>query len=299
MLSQTTTPADILRTVRRIDIRTKRLVDGILAGTYKSVFKGRGIEFSDIREYVAGDDIRAIDWNITARMHHPYVKEYQEERDLTLYLLFDISGSGSFGHRKEKRLFAAEAAASLLFSAAKNGDRTGLVLFSNGVERYVPPRKGRRHVLLLIREMLTRRPKDRTTDLAEALRFLQGAMRRKSIVVIVSDFLDERSSYQRRLAVMAKHHDVVCIRLVDSREIDLPSIGFVELEDEETGERLVVDTASPAFREAYPRLAASFREEQDRQFRKAGIDAITLKTGDDIGAALHALFAQKSRHRVW
>ncbi|MFA6089225.1 MAG: DUF58 domain-containing protein [Candidatus Woesearchaeota archaeon] len=286
---------EILKSIRKVEIKTKKLVEGLLSGSYKSVFKGRGIEFSEVREYVPGDDIRTIDWNVTAKMNHPYVKEFIEERDLTVYFLFDISASGEFGSKKEKKESAIEICASIMFSAINNNDRVGLLMFSDKVERYVPPRKGKRHVLSLIREMLYYESKNKTTNIYEALRFATRIIKRKSVIFLVSDFFDDSKDYKKYLSILKRRHDVIAINLRDEREFDIPNVGYIELEDEETGEQILVNTNDPMFLKNFKELSNKENKHLENTFKRQGIDMLMVKSGERFDAPLKRLFMLREK----
>lgn len=270
-------PPEVLSQIQRIHIRTFHVVDAAFAGEYESAFKGRGIEFEEVREYVPGDDIRLIDWNVTARTGHPHVKEFREERELTVVILVDLSRSGRFGSsRITKNELAAELAAVLAYSAIKNNDRVGLLLFTDEVEAYIPPRKGRGHVWRLIREVLTFQPKGKGTRLGEALDYVRRVVTQKAIVFILSDFLDE--DFERPLKVMRQRFDLVGISVVDPRELALPRVGLVELEDAESGETILVDTASATFQRDFERLRLADEAELQRVFRSCNVDHLVMRT---------------------
>jgi uncharacterized protein (DUF58 family) len=287
-------PQDVLRKIRRIEIRTKRLVSDVFSGEYQSVFKGRGIEFSEVREYLHGDDIRSIDWNVTARMGHPFVKKFEEERQLTVMFVVDASASERFGTvGRLKNEMAAELCAILAFSAARNNDRVGLIVFTDRIEKVVRPERGRRHALRVIRELLFFRPEGRGTDIPLALDYLASVVRRHAVVFLVSDFLDD--GFERSLAVANRRYDLIAVHVDDPRESELPSVGLLELEDPETGRRVAVDTSSAAFRERYRGLALSGREERARAFRRLGVDAISVTTGSDYVEPLERFFRMRER----
>jgi uncharacterized protein (DUF58 family) len=287
-------PAEILRKVRRIEIRTRRLVNESLAGEYHSVFKGRGMEFSEVREYQFGDDIRTIDWNVTSRMGHPYVKKHVEERELTVLLLVDVSGSGDFGTRRQfKREIQAEVCALLAFSAIKNNDRVGFMAFSDRIETFLRPRKGKDHVLRVIREVLYFKPQGRTTDIAMALEHMQRTITKRSVVFVVSDFLG--ADFARPLRVAARKHDVIAITVTDPREEDLPRIGLLELEDAETGDRVLVDSRDRKTREAFRRWGAERRAQREALFRSVGVDALELHTDRPYDVPLVRFFHLRAR----
>jgi uncharacterized protein (DUF58 family) len=277
--------------IRRIQIRTRAILESGIGGSYHAVFKGRGMEFAEVREYQAGDDVRIIDWNVTARMGAPYVKKFVEERDLTLLLLVDVSGSQGFGSRfLLKRDYAAELAAVLAFSAVANHDRVGAVLFSDRVEAYVPPGRGRDHALRIVRDLLALAPAGRGTDLAAALRFAQRVMKRRGIVAVLSDFQDQ--GYERALGILRRRHDVIALYLSDPRESELPAIGLMALLDPETGERMVVDTSDPAVRR---RLAVGALAPAILQ--RTGVDALALSTVESYERPLSAFFKTRERRR--
>ena len=268
-------PKEILQKIRRIEIQTRNLVNDVFSGEYHSVFRGRGMEFSEVREYQPGDSIRTIDWNVTARTGHPFVKKYVEERELTVILMVDASSSGEFGTcRKTKREISAEISALLAFSAIKNNDRVGLIIFTDQVEKFVPPKKGSKHVLRVIRELLYFRPHGRGTDIAAALDYLNRLTRRKAVVFLISDFLC--SGYERALRVANKRHDLVAISITDPREQTLPNVGFVELEDAETGERILRDTSDRSFRQSFTESSARLNRERTRQFAAMNVDAVNI-----------------------
>jgi len=283
-----------LKAVRRIEIRTNRLVSEGMGGEYKSVFKGRGMEFAEVREYVPGDDIRTIDWNVTARTGEPFVKRFAEERELTLMLLVDVSGSGAFGSGdRSKTELAAEVSAVLAFAAIRNNDRVGAILFTDRVERYIPPRRGRRHVLAVVRDLLGHRPQSRGTDIGGALTFLSHVAVKKAIVFLISDF--RASGFDRALRLAHRKHDVIAIHVRDPREETLPPVGLLSLEDAETGERRVVDTGSARVRDAWSEREIDRRRRLARQFRSSGIDSIELITTRPYDRPLLGFFRARER----
>lgn len=270
-------PKEVLRKIRRIEITTSRLVTDFLSGQYESVFKGRGIEFDEVREYQPGDEIRAIDWNVTARMGHPYVKKYVEERQLTVMLLLDASSSSHFGTTKRfKKELAAEVSAVLAFAAIKNNDRVGLIIFTDRIEKFVPPRKGLHHVLRVVREALYFNPKGKGTDIAGALRHLNNIISRRAIAFVISDFFAE--DFKKSLSIANKKHDVVAITITDPRESELPNAGIVELVDAETGKRHMIDTSSSKIRDRFGKKAREMREERAKTFGSVGVDHIDIST---------------------
>jgi len=287
-------PKEILKKVRRIEISTRGLVNEVFSGEYHSVFKGQGMTFSEVREYQYGDDIRSIDWNVTARTGAPFVKIFEEERELTVLLLVDVSASGNFGSRERfKGETAVELSAVLAFSAIKNNDKIGLLLFSDRIEKFVPPRKGRRHVLRVLRELLYHKPEGRGTDIGGALEYLSRVVRRRAVVFLVSDF--RGSDFVRPLSVVGKRHDLIAVRLTDPREVDLPPVGLVEIEDPETGERLVLNTSDQAFREAFRMDAEKGRAELDRDFRRCQVDVIDVENGEPYVEPLMRFFQTRMR----
>jgi uncharacterized protein (DUF58 family) len=284
---------ETLRRIRRIQIRTRVILESGIGGAYHAVFKGRGMEFAEVREYEEGDDPRTIDWNVTARRGSPYVKKYVEERDLSLLLLVDVSGSQAFGSQFiAKRDYAAELAAVLAFSAVANHDRVGAVLFSDRIERYVPPARGRDHALRIVRDALAVEPRGRGTDLAGALRFARGVMRRRGIVALISDFQAE--GYERALGILRRRHDVVALHLHDPREGELPDAGLVALLDPETGERRVADLADPAVRR---RLVPAFGARAREAFRRTRVDGLSLDTSAPYEGPLRQFFEARERRR--
>jgi uncharacterized protein (DUF58 family) len=287
-------PREVLQQVRRIEIRTRSVVDSILSGEYHSVFKGRGMEFSEVRGYVEGDDIRSIDWNVTARMNGLYVKKHVEERELTVMLVVDASASGSFGSvGKFKGEMGAELCALLAFSAIKNNDRVGLIIFTSEVERYIPPQKGKNHVLRVIREMLYFEPKKHGTDISGALSYLNRVQRRKAVVFLVSDFF--APPFAKSLRVSARRHDLVAITLRDPRERELPDIGLVELADAETGETRLVDSSSPKFRALYKDRMDERVAAITQGFSVNGVDEIPVSTGTDYIDSLVRFFRRREK----
>lgn len=287
-------PPELLKRIRQIEIRSRRLVNDLFLGQYLAVFRGRGIEFSEVREYEPGDDVRTIDWNVTARLGAPYVKKFVEERELNVVLAVDVSASELFGTAAQsKRELATEIAALLSFSAVNNNDRVGLVAFSDDIERYVPPAKGSRHVLRLLRELLYLRPSGTGTNIARALDYVSHVLKRQSTVFLVSDFLDR--SYAPILRVVAHRHDVVAISLTDPRELELPDLGLIELEDAETSERALIDSSDPEVRRLYHARAVEQREERDRLLASLGIDHIALGTDRSYVEPMIVFFRRRSR----
>jgi uncharacterized protein (DUF58 family) len=305
-------PREILKKIRQIELRTNRLVNETLGGQYHSVFKGQGMNFEEVREYQPGDEVRAIDWNVTARMNHPFVKKFVEERELTLMLVVDVSGSGLFGSGDQsKRELAAEIASVLAFSAIRNNDKVGLILFSDEVEKYMPPRKGRRHVLRVIREILFFEPKRHGTDLADALEFLSRVTAHRAITVVISDFIDPNKIHGARadtgplapsslkaLKQTNRRHDVVAVQIVDRYELELPKLGRLFLRDAETGQIVEVNTARAAHRNAFAKHQTAARSELARLFRSAAIDSIQVRTDQPYAAVLGRFFETRERRRL-
>lgn len=287
-------PAEIIKKIRQIEIRTSRMVSDVFAGQYHSVFKGQGMEFHEVREYVPGDDIRAIDWNVTARLGHPFIKKYIEERELTVMLLVDMSGSQRFGSGEQfKQDLAAELAGVLAFAAIKNNDRVGLILFTDEVEHFIPPRKGARHVLRVIRDTLHYRAKSKKTNIAAALQFLNRVTARRCVVFLISDFQD--TAYHKPLVAASRRHDLVAISLRDQREFNWQSAGIVEMEDAETGKRVLVDTSD---RQLQARLRQRHSEASaalSRELRGAGVDLVELETNSPYIQQLIQFFKARER----
>jgi uncharacterized protein (DUF58 family) len=289
-------PPEFLAKIRRIEIRARRLVANIFLGEYHSVFRGKGIEFSEVRQYEPGDDVRAIDWNVTARMGTPYIKKYIEERELTVMLLVDVSPSSSFtSTAMSKRELAAEVAATLAFAAVANGDRVGLIAFSDRIERFVEPGKDRRHVLRIIRELLYLQPHGRRTDIAGALAYFVRLVRRRSIAFVLSDFFDE--GYEAQMRAASVRHEVIALTLNDPRESSLPDVGLLEIEDAETGARALLDTSSRAVRTAYARRAAEMRDRRRRSLAAVGVEEVALATDRSYVEPLLRAFRSRERRR--
>jgi len=289
-------PAEILKKVRRIQIVTSAMVNDLFAGQYHSAFKGLGIEFEEVREYQPGDDVRMIDWNVTARAGRPFVKRFREERELTVVMLVDVSASQEFGTRDQlKSELVAELGATLAFSAIQNNDKVGLIMFTDRVERFVPADKGTRHVLRVVRELLYHQPKGRGTDLGAALEYLDRVLTRRSVVFVVSDF--QTPDFSRALKRVRRRHDVIPVLVRDERESVAPPVRYVELHDPETDEQLLVDTSSRAFRRRFERLAKARREKLLVDFRKLGIDVVDVETGASFIDPLRRFFRQRGKRR--
>lgn len=287
-------PREVLQNIRRIQITTSRLVSDVFSGQYHSVFKGRGIEFDEVREYLPGDEIRSIDWNVTARMGHPYVKKFVEERELTVMLMVDVSGSSFFGTARHlKSQLAAEICSLLAFSAVRNNDKVGLILFSDRIEKFVPPRKGIRHVLRVVREVLYFKPQGKGTDIQGALEYLNKVMTRKAVTFIISDFY--APDFRKMLSVANKRHDVVAITITDPKEREFSDVGIITLDDPETGARVSVDTSDRVFRLAYRAAADERLRTRNEVFRAAKVDAIELSTDSPYAKSLFAFFRKRER----
>jgi len=302
---------DILRQVRQVEIRTRKFIDESLVGAYHSVFKGRGMDFAEVREYQPGDDVRTIDWNVTARMDQPFVKVYEEERELTVLLAVDLSASGDFGSTgSSKRERAAELASVLAFSATRNNDKVGLLLFTNEIELYIPPKKGRQHVLRVIREILFFEPQNRGTDLTGALRQLNHLVRRKAIVFFLSDFLTDSTlswirpsttespdELEKMIRTTGRRHDFIGIQLEDPRELELPDVGWIVLEDAETGAICEIDTSHATTRQLYRHRNEERRDALERLFRKSGLDLFRVTTNEPFMQTLRNFFARREARR--
>jgi uncharacterized protein (DUF58 family) len=287
-------PRELIKRIRKLEIATRQVVSSVLSGQYHSVFKGRGMAFSEVRQYQPGDEVRTIDWNVTARMNDAYVKVFTEERELTVMLLVDVSASGTFGSgERSKAEIAAEVAAQIAFSAIANNDRVGLILFSDRVEKVVPPRKGRSHVLRLITDILTTRPVGHGTDLGAGLTYLERVARRKTVAFLVSDFLAK--DYEKPLRIVSRKHDLVPVVVTDPFEDRFPALGIVDMEDPETGERFTVDTSDPRIRGRFSRYMAGRREERNRLFQKLELDSVELRADGDYAQALQKFFRRRAR----
>ena len=287
-------PKEILKKVRRIEISTRGLVNELFSGEYHSVFKGRGMDFSEVREYQVGDDIRSIDWNVTARTGHPFVKVFREERELTVMLLVDASGSGDFGSlNRAKGEIAVEICALLAFSAIKNNDKVGLIIFTDQVEKFIPPRKGRKHVLRVLRELLYFRPRHKGTDIGAVLEYLSRVQRRRSVTFLVSDFLGE--DFDKPLRVASRRHDMIIVRIGDPREEELPRVGLLELEDAESGEHVVVNTSDPRIRALFRENVLQRQAALNQLLKQIGIDRIDIRTERGYVEPLIRFFQQRAR----
>jgi len=287
-------PKEILKKVKRIEITTRGMVNDVFSGEYHSVFKGRGMEFSEVREYQIGDDIRTIDWNVTARMGHPYVKVFEEERELTVMLLVDVSSSGNFGtFERMKGEIAIEICALLAFSAIKNNDKVGLIIFTDTIEKFIPPKKGKSHVLRVLRELLYHKPQGTQTNIASALEYLNRITRRKSVVFLVSDFIN--TGYEKALQIANKRHDTVAITITDPRELEFPDVGFIELEDAETGEIVLVDTSYSEVRSVYASQSLQDVQRRDKLFQSMNVDHINIRTDQSYIEPLIRFFKMRAK----
>ena len=285
--------SEIIKKVRKIEIKTRGLSSNIFAGQYHSAFKGRGMAFSEVREYQYGDDVRDIDWNVTARFHKPYVKVFEEERELTVMLLIDVSGSQDFGtQRQMKRDMVTEIAATLAFSAIQNNDKIGVVFFSDKIEKYIPPKKGRKHILYIIREMLDFHAESKRTDIAQAVEFLTGVSKRRCTAFILSDFY-VRHDFLQQLTIVNRKHDVVAIQVYDKRSADLPDVGLMKVVDAETGFEQYVDTSSRRTRDAYRRHWQNRQKMLKETFAKSNVDSVSIATDEDYVKSLLGLFKQR------
>jgi len=286
---------EILKRVKKIEIKTNKLVEGLVAGNYHSVFKGRGIEFSEVREYVPGDDVRTIDWKVTARFNSPFVKEFIEERDLDIYIVFDCSASNEFGFEKSKKEVGIEIAASIMFSAIRNNDNVGLCLFTDYVERFIRPRKGKKFVLRLLRELIYYQSKNKKTDLNNSLIYLSKILKKRSILFIISDFLS--ANFEKPLKFLKNKHDVILIKLSDIREKEIPDLGYILLEDGESGEQILVNSSDVNFREIYNKKVEEENKKLFNKMKKLGIDVIQVDTIEPFYIPLMKFF--NMRRKRW
>ena len=286
--------SEIIKKVRKIEIKTRGLSSNIFAGQYHSAFKGRGMAFSEVREYQFGDDVRDIDWNVTARFHRPYVKVFEEERELTVMLLIDVSGSLDFGTQKQmKRDMVTEIAATIAFSAIQNNDKIGVVFFSDKIEKYIPPKKGRKHILYIIREMLDFQPESKRTDVKQAVEFLSSVQKRRTTAFILSDFY-VRNDFMQSLQIANRKHDVVAIQVYDQRAKELPDVGLMKVVDAETGFEQYVDTSSKRLRDSYRKFWMNRQTQLFETFNKSNVDNVSIATNEDFVKALMMLFKQRS-----
>ncbi len=285
---------DILKKVRKIEIKTRGLSSNIFAGQYHTAFKGRGMAFSEVREYQFGDDVRDIDWNVTARFHRPYVKVFEEERELTVMLMVDVSGSLDFGTvRQTKREMVTEIAATLAFSAIQNNDKIGVIFFSDRIEKYIPPKKGRKHILYIIREMLNFKPESRRTEIAQAVEFLMRVMKRRCTAFLLSDFY-VRNDFENALTICNRKHDVVAIQVYDLRAKELPDVGLMKVRDAETGHETIIDTSSKRLRRQHTAYWLRRDDQLKQTFTKSSVDYVSIATNDDYVKHLIRLFEMRS-----
>ena len=286
--------SELLKRVRKIEIKTRGLSKNIFAGEYHSAFKGRGMTFSEVREYQYGDDIRNIDWNVTARHNRPYVKIFEEERELTVMLMIDVSASRNFGTiSKLKKNQITEIAAVLAFSAIQNNDKIGVIFFSDKIEKFIPPKKGRTHILHIIRELIYFYPEDKQTDIEQALEYMTNSIKKRCTCFVISDFIDEHD-FAHALAIANRKHDVVALRVYDLRENQLPPVGMMYLRDAETGEQMWVDTSDKKLREAYEKYAFVREKELDAIFKRSGVDVANIRSDEDYVRALITLFKKRA-----
>jgi uncharacterized protein (DUF58 family) len=287
---------ELLKKVRQIEIKTRGLSRNIFAGEYHSAFKGRGMAFSEVREYQFGDDIRNIDWNVTARYNKPFVKVFEEERELTVMLLIDVSGSRNFGtSEKMKKNVITEIAAVLSFSAIQNNDKIGVIFFSDTIEKFIPPKKGRSHILYIIRELIDFEPQSKQTDITNALQYLTNAIKKRCTAFVISDFIDNIDLLQHALTIASNKHDMVALRIYDSRETHLPSIGMVKLKDAETNQYTWVDTSNRKVRNAYAQWCKTTSQQLHTTFTKTGVDYQNINTNDDYVKSLMSLFKKRGK----
>ena len=288
--------AEILKKVRQIQFRTSKMVTELFAGEYKSAFKGRGMEFEEVREYLPGDEIRTIDWNVTARTGSPHIKRFVEERELTVMLLVDMSSSAFFGTTQNQKIdIATELCAVLAFSAIKSNDKVGLIMFTDKIEVFIPPKKGKSHVLQVIRHLLHYKPEKQNTDISMALEFLSKVNKRKTVCFLVSDFIT--SDYQHDLLLTSKRHDIIAVQILDPVEKVLPSVGMIELEDAETGELILIDTSSLSIRNGYNKTAKKELDDKEKEFRQLGVDSIVINTDEAYINKLVSFFRMREKRR--
>jgi len=285
--------SEIIQKVRKIEIKTRGLSNHIFAGEYHSAFKGRGMTFSEVREYQYGDDVRSIDWNVTARFGHPYIKIFEEERELTVMLLIDVSGSRVFGTVSQLKMdIFTEVAATLAFSTIQNNDKVGVIFFSDKIEKFIPPKKGKKHVLHIIREMIDFKPESLQTNIAEALRYFTNAIKKRSTAFVISDFIDK--NFEKELTIANRKHDVVALQVYDIRETDLPDVGLIKLKDAETGSRIWVDTSDKRLRTTYRHAWGESQLELKKTFTKSGVDSVSMSTSQDYVKTLMKLFRMRA-----
>ena len=286
--------SELLKKVRKIEIKTRGLSRNIFAGEYHSAFKGRGMAFSEVREYQFGDDIRDIDWNVTARYARPYIKVFEEEREMTVMLMIDVSGSKDFGTvHMMKNEMTTEIAATLAFSAIQNNDKIGVIFFSDKIEKFIPPKKGRKHILYIIRELLDFHPENKSTDISQALKYLMNVIKKRCTTFLISDFID-KGIYSDALTIANRKHDVVAIQVYDRRETELPSVGLIKMTDAETGNERWIDSSSSSVRKIYSEWWNRRQEEMSQSFKKCRVDSVSIRTEDDYVSSLLALFHKRN-----
>jgi uncharacterized protein (DUF58 family) len=285
---------EILKQIKKLEISTKHLVDGLITGNYHSIFKGQGIEFSEIREYRYGDDVRSIDWKVTARFNHPYIKEFIEERDLQVYFILDMSGSGSFGNNITKKRKAIEVTASLMFAALRNNDKIGVFLFTEIIEKFIPARKGKKHVLQTLSSIISFYPKSKITNLESSLIQVSKILKKRSVLFIISDFFDS-SNYFYPLKILRQKHDIVALKISDLREQQIPDIGLIELEDEETGEQILVNTSEHEFQNRYSQIVSNNEITLISNLRKIKVDFIKILSDEEYTVPLKKFFKRRTR----
>ena len=284
--------SEIFKKVRRIEIKTRGLSNQIFSGQYHSVFKGRGMAFSEVREYQYGDDIRSIDWNVTARFNHPYVKVFDEERELTVMLLIDVSGSNEFGTQKQlKENIITEIAAVLSFSAIQNNDKVGVIFFSNKIEKFIPPDKGTKHILRIIRELIDFKPENRETNIAEALRYFTNVIKKRCTAFLISDFIDK--GFENAIKIANRKHDIIAVKIYDERETEIPNIGLIKVKNAETGKKIWVDTSDPKLRSNYLIWSKRTDKKLDNLFTRSGVDVAKIRTDQDYVKPLINLFKRR------
>jgi len=284
---------EILSRVKNFEIKTNTIVEGLISGNYRSVFRGTGIEFSEVREYVPGDDIRAIDWNVTARFNSPYVKEFIEERDLNIYIVFDVSASNDFGYQKSKKELGYEIASSIMFSALKNNDNIGLCLFTDYVEKFIKPRKGKKFVLRLLRELIYYQPKSQRTDINNSLIYLSKIIKRRSIIFVLSDFISD--NFEKPIKFLKNKHDVILINLFDVNEVNIPDVGYIFLEDKENGEQILVNTSDEDFKKLYTERIKKTNNNLQSKMKKLKVDMIQINTTEPFYLPLRRFFNLRKR----
>ncbi|HPR85101.1 MAG TPA: DUF58 domain-containing protein [Prolixibacteraceae bacterium] len=285
--------SELIKRVRKIEIKTRGLSRNIFAGEYHSAFKGRGMAFSEVREYQFGDDVRSIDWNVTARYNKPFVKVFEEERELTVVMLIDVSGSRNFGSTELKKNIVTEVAATLAFSAIQNNDKIGVIFFSDKIEKFIPPKKGRSHILRIISELIDFEPESHGTDISGAIRYLTNAIKKRSTAFVISDFIQEDRSLENALSIANNRHDVVALRIYDERETELPDVGLIKLKDAETGNYSWIDSSDRAVRDSYKKWWNGLSTQLDNTFKRSRVDYVSISTSQDYVKSLISLFKKR------